>query len=184
MCYRCGRPVEQPVARCSDCRSPEPAFRVARAAAAYRGVARDALMTFKLGGERRAARPMAALIAQRVGPIDANVTTFVPASRSSMAERGFNTARELARALAPLIRVPCAGLLQKTRETSDQASLGRADRRSNLAGAFRARAAADRVVLVDDVMTTGATADACARALRAAGARDVMVLTFARAGDL
>ena len=127
---------------------------------------------------------MAALIARRVGRVDADVMTFVPASRSSLAERGFNTACELTRALAPMMRVPAVNLLHKTRETSDQAALGRAERRRNLAGAFRARPVSGRVALVDDVMTTGATADGCARALRAAGARDVIVVTFARAGDL
>ena len=64
-----------------------------------------------------------------------------------------------------------------------QASLDRAGRRRNLDGAFVSLRAPERVLLVDDVMTTGATADACARALRAAGALDVMVVTFARAGD-
>jgi ComF family protein len=140
-------------------------------------------MSFKLGGERRAARPMAAMIAQRVGRIDADLITFVPASRASTAERGFNTARELARALAPAVGVRCAGALEKTRETSDQAALGRTERRRNLAGAFRARPVGGRIVLVDDVMTTGATADGCARALKEAGAREVIVVTFARAGD-
>jgi ComF family protein len=183
MCARCGRPVLRPVSACADCRDPVPAFTVARAPAAYRGVARDVLMSFKLGGERRAARPMAGLMVRSVGGLDADVITFVPASRTSSAERGFNTAQELARALAPLVRLPCAGLIRKTRETADQAALGRDQRRRNLAGAFRAGRVAGRVLLVDDVMTTGATADACARALRAAGALDVMVVTFARAGD-
>jgi len=73
--------------------------------------------------------------------------------------------------------------LRKVRETADQASLDRAGRRRNLDGAFVSLRVPERVLLVDDVMTTGATADACARALRAAGAFEVMVVTFARAGD-
>src|SRR2546423_766409 len=66
MCARCGRPVSRSVARCADCREPEPAFSVARAPAAYRGVARDVLMSFKLGGERRAARKMAEMMSRSV----------------------------------------------------------------------------------------------------------------------
>jgi predicted amidophosphoribosyltransferase len=123
------------------------------------------------------------MMARSVRDLTADAITFVPASRTSMAERGFNTAQELARALASLVRTPCTGLLRKTRETADQAALGRDQRRTNLADAFRAGRTPGRVLLVDDVMTTGATADACARALRTAGALDVMVLTFARAGD-
>src|ERR1044071_4544497 len=61
MCARCGRPAVRAVERCADCREPDPAFRIARAPAAYRGVARDVLMSFKLGGERRAARRMAGM---------------------------------------------------------------------------------------------------------------------------
>jgi ComF family protein len=141
-------------------------------------------MTFKLGGERRAAVHMAEAMSGCLRPMDGDVISFVPASRASMAERGFNTAHELARALSSRTRVPCARLLRKVRETADQASLDRRGRRMNLEGAFAARPAPSRVVLVDDVMTTGATADACARALREAGALDVMVVTFARAGDV
>lgn len=184
MCARCGRPVSRSVARCADCREPEPAFSVARAPAAYRGVARDVLMSFKLGGERRAARTMAEMMTRCVAAMHGDALTFVPSSRTSMAERGFNTAQELARALARSVQLPNVRLLRKTRETPDQASLDRAGRRMNLAGAFVSAPSPRRVILVDDVMTTGATADSCARALRAAGALDVMVVTFARAGDL
>src|SRR5213082_3402329 len=106
MCARCGRPTARAVLDCADCREPAPAFSVARAPAAYRGVARDVLMSFKLGGERRAARPMAGLMAGCARELMADVITFVPSSRASLAERGFNTARELARALAPTVRIP------------------------------------------------------------------------------
>ena len=183
MCARCGRPVSRPVSRCADCREPEPAFSVARAPAAYRGVARDVLMAFKLGGERRAARAMAAMMSRCTETMRADALTYVPSSRASMTERGFNTAQELARALSKIVGRPNVRLLKKIRETADQASLDRAGRRMNLDGAFASAPAPPRLILIDDVMTTGATADACARALRAAGALDVMVVTFARAGD-
>jgi predicted amidophosphoribosyltransferase len=140
-------------------------------------------MTFKLGGERRAARMMGEYMARAVLDVAADVVTFVPATRRSVSARGFNPAEELARSLARALRIPWAPLLTKVRETTDQAELGRIERRRNVEGAFRARPMKARVLLVDDVMTTGATADACARALRAAGARDVVVVTFARAGD-
>jgi len=126
---------------------------------------------------------MAVMMARCTRTMSADALTFVPSSRASMAERGFNTAHELARALSKVVRLPNVRLLRKIRETADQASLDRAGRRVNLAGAFVSAPAPSRVILVDDVMTTGATADACARALRAAGALDVLVVTFARAGD-
>jgi predicted amidophosphoribosyltransferase len=141
-------------------------------------------MSFKLGGERRAARKMAEMMSRCAAQMQGDALTFVPSSRTSMAERGFNSAQELARGLSRLVGVPCVRLLRKTRETADQAALDRAGRRTNLAGAFVSAPPPRRVILVDDVMTTGTTADSCARALRAAGALDVTVVTFARAGDL
>jgi len=140
-------------------------------------------MTFKLGGERRAAPAMASMMLRVARDLDAERLTFVPSSRRSMAERGFNPAEALARPLARALRLPCGPLLRKIRETADQAELGRDARRHNLAGAFHARRTRGRILLVDDVMTTGATGDACARALLEAGAAEVVVATFARAGS-
>jgi predicted amidophosphoribosyltransferase len=111
-----------------------------------------------------------------------DAVAFVPATRRSVHERGFNPAEELARPIANGMKAPLRRLLTKTRDTADQAGLGPAQRRANLAGAFEAKAAPRRVLLVDDIFTTGATADACAAALIAAGATTVDVVTFARAG--
>lgn len=180
-CARCGSPAGFETDECRDCREPAPAFRRARAAAAYAGPARDALVAFKLLGERRAARRLAAWMLEAAGALEGDAVAFVPATRASVAARGFNPAEELARRVARGLGLPVVPLLRKVRETADQAGLGRAARRGNLRGAFRARPAPPRVLLVDDVLTTGATADACARALRRAGARQIDVLTFARA---
>src|SRR5438105_1625062 len=76
-CKRCGRPAARAVARCPDCRDPAPAFEVARAAAVYAGVARDALMTFKLGGERRSAPQLADYMMRSIQAAQADLLTFV-----------------------------------------------------------------------------------------------------------
>ena len=138
-------------------------------------------MAFKVGGERRAsadlARAMAA-VAHRLG--EADTVTFVPATARSMAARGFNPAEELASHVARAVRLPCARLLRKTMETADQTDLSRSERARNVRDAFVAGPAPGaRVLLVDDILTTGATADECARALRAAGAAQIAILTFA-----
>jgi predicted amidophosphoribosyltransferase len=148
----------------------------------YEGPAREALKAFKLAGERRSARALAAWmfpVARSLLPVDA--LTWVPATRRSEAERGFVPAAELARALARALGVPAARLLVKVRATRDQAELGREARRANLAGAFvPVGPVPARVLLVDDVLTTGATIEACAHALVAGGGREVSVVTFAR----
>ncbi len=179
-CLRCGLPARADVDGCADCASLQPAFATARAPARYEGVARDVLMTFKLGGERRAASRLAATMVRALPEVD--LLTAVPSDRKALAARGFNPAEELARAVAALTGVPYRRLMRKVRTTADQAGLGRLARRANLTGAFSSGPVAGVVLLVDDVMTTGATADVCARALLSAGARSVHILTFARAG--
>jgi ComF family protein len=108
----------------------------------------------------------------------------VPLSRDRERERGFNQAALLAERLARGLGAPFrVRWLARTRATAPQTELDAAARRANVRGAFVASTAAAGadVVLVDDVLTTGATASECARALRAAGARAVGVLTVARA---
>jgi predicted amidophosphoribosyltransferase len=158
------------------------AFGHSHAAAVYEGPAREALKAFKLLGERRTARWLAKRMVSVARPLGGNVVTWVPSTRASEAARGFNPAEELARPLARSLRLPIRRLLTKRRETLDSAGLSREQRRANLFEAFAARGVATgHVLLVDDIFTTGATADGCSRALRLAGAREVSVVTFARA---
>ena len=109
----------------------------------------------------------------------------VPLHPRRRAERGYNQSELLARALAPRLALGvAAGALVRRKDTAPQTGLSAAARRQNVSGAFAVRRRAlvvDRaVILVDDVLTTGATARACALALRAAGAREVRLLTVAR----
>jgi len=181
-CAKCGKPEGAPVARCRDCLGRSLAFDRARAAASYEGPAREALKAFKLGGERRTARVLARwMVPAALSLGGSSAVTWVPSTRRSDAARGFTPAEEIARPLAGALGVPGRRLLAKTRETRDQAGLSQRERRANLHDAFAPMARIPaRVLLVDDIMTTGATADACATALKAAGARRVLVVTFAR----
>jgi predicted amidophosphoribosyltransferase len=156
-------------------------FGHAHAAAIYEGPAREALKAFKLLGERRAARWITRRMIHVARPLEGSVVTWVPSTRASEAARGFNPAEELARPLAHSLRLPARRLLAKRRDTLDSSGLSKEQRRVNLLDAFTARRAiAGHVLLVDDIFTTGATADECAKALRLAGAREVSVVTFAR----
>ena len=113
----------------------------------------------------------------------ADVITFIPPDGDRSVKRGHQPARDLADALGERWSLPVSSLLERVRPVARQTSLSRVERRRNVRGAFRAtaRRVPPNVVLVDDVYTTGATADAAAAALRAAGAGQVLVVTFARA---
>lgn len=109
------------------------------------------------------------------------LVTWVPMPRSRSRERWVDHARMLAEATARQIQLPCAGLLERTRDIRTQRGLDRAQRLENVKNGFAARTAIDHpVLLIDDVLTTGATAQACCEALTAAGAARVVVLTATR----
>jgi ComF family protein len=189
-CARCGAPEPTGDAgaprACGPCTIEPPPWDWARAAADYTGVVRDAIHAFKFERRRALARPLAALVlAQWGGILRTGVSALVPvpATRAREAERGFNQAALLAERVAVDVDVPVrARWLARVRATRAQSDLGAAERRANVRGAFAAApaAAGRHVVVVDDVLTTGATAAECARALRAAGAARVGVLTVAR----
>ncbi|MHB8510894.1 MAG: double zinc ribbon domain-containing protein [Actinomycetota bacterium] len=179
VCKRCGAPLPQTARHCSECFGRTLAFDSARSAAEYEGSARDALLAFKLLGERRSATALArAMLRVCATP---TLIAFVPATRRSMRERGFNQSEALARSIARFTGVRVVNAIARSSETADLASLDRDQRRSALDEAFIARRKIrGSVLLVDDIYTTGATTHACARALKQGGASIVNVVTFAR----
>jgi ComF family protein len=188
-CAGCGSPLG--AGTCPPCPlGPGAPIRRARAWGAYRGadaeqpVAR-ALAAFKYGGAMRLGRRMAAAMASRAPDASVSLVAPVPLHPRRLRRRGFNQSAVLARHLARALgRAAAPRLLARTRDTPSQTALAAAARRANVAGAFAVRRPAAvrgvQVLLVDDVWTSGATALAAAAALRAAGARAVDVLTFAR----
>jgi predicted amidophosphoribosyltransferase len=182
LCARCGCPTAWPVERCGECAGRRLAFASARAAVAYAGPARALVSAWKERGLRRAGAVAAELVAATVPRPSVEALTFVPGDGDRVGWRGLNTAEELARALAVRWGLPVEPLLARRRSVRPQRGLPGAARAANVRGAFRARGAVPRAVaLVDDVYTTGATANAAARELRRGGARTVHVVAFARA---
>ena len=155
---------------------------------AYTGPGRAALQALKYDGERRLVPVLARAMAARwrVAGIGADLVTHVPVHQDRRRSRGFDQAELLGRAVAAQLRLPFASLLERTTATRAQYALGRGARAANVGRAFAAAPrAADLVrgrwiLLVDDVVTTGATLSACAEALRESGAAAVCGLTVAR----
>jgi ComF family protein len=192
LCWKCGAPSRAdlpeecwPSVRCRRCDAE--AFTHARTCGAYEGALRAAVLRLKhephVGG--RVARLMAA--AQRRPPLDsATLVIPVPLHPERERERGFNQAALLARRLAGLCRLPCDewSLARTAHAEKHRAGMDARDRRATVERAFHVArprlVEGQRVLLIDDVFTTGATASACALALMEAGAAEVFVLTVAR----
>jgi predicted amidophosphoribosyltransferase len=180
LCARCGAPTAWPVERCRECAGRRLAFASARAAVGYDAAARRLVHAWKERGLRRLAAEAARLVAERVPPPEVDALSFVPADRGRRLERGHNPAERLALELSAIWDLPCLPLLERTRGGRQRGSSA-AERRT-VRGSFRPTGAAPRsVAVIDDVYTTGATAAAAATALRAAGARRVDAIAFARA---
>ena len=192
-CERCGDPVAGTVAgpfECAWCRKAAPAFDWARSAIRYDGEARTWLRRFKYNAGTWLLEDLAGwlLALWRVCPASVRTADFiasVPLHPKRERERGFNQAALLGDALARRVGIPFRGrLLWRRRATETQTHLTAAQRLHNVRGVFTVpwprTVRGARIALVDDVMTTGATVNECARALKAAGAAAVMVLTVAR----
>jgi len=185
-CRRCWRPGPD-AAECLDCRLRPPAFDGLRAAFVYQGPARELVHGLKYRGLTALGEPMARLIIEHLGDElrDADLVAAVPLSGRRQRSRGYNQARVLARAIALELGLPLLSRgLARLRHTPPQARSADAETRArNVVGAFACREgtlAGARVLLVDDVTTTGATLSSCAGALKQAGAASVLALAFAR----
>jgi ComF family protein len=159
--------------------------------APFAGPVRSALHDLKYAGERRLAEPLGAAIARRWARVGAGAGIVVPVPVHAERERrrGYDQAALIADAAARHLGLPLAHALERGRATIAQFELGRDERAANVAGAFRLRAskalegraiAGRWVLLVDDVVTTGATLAACGRTLEEAGARAVSAIAVAR----
>lgn len=181
LCARCGKPTQWPVNRCGECAGRRLAFAAARAAVAYDDRVRRFVRGWKERGLRRLAAAAADGVVEAIPAPEVAALTFVPPDRSRGLERGHQPAERLARELGERWSLPVESLLGRTRPAARQRGLSLADRRRNVAGAFApARGSPGSVCLVDDVYTSGSTANAAASALRRGGARRVEVVTFAR----
>ena len=200
---RCGDSLPEPggaefVTLCRSCRLVPPPFERAVAYGVYQDRLRDAIHAFKYGRMHPTARGLGRMLADAIARLAGEspkemLVVPVPLHRSKLAKRGFNQARLLAREALRLLgkshpawKLKLApGTLMRLRETRSQAGLTTRQRRLNVNGAFSVSdpgaVAGRHILLIDDIMTTGATARAAAQALIRAGAESVRVATLARA---
>ncbi len=174
---------------CGACLTHPPHYDTARAHFLYEGSVRDLIHSFKYSRMTHLRKPLALLTLQgmREFVTDQNPHFIVPVPlhRSRLRERGFNQAVLLGSVLSHQLSLPIrTNVLVRTRPTEPQIELPAAERRSNVKGAFaviRQESVADkRILLLDDVMTTGSTMDECAKELKKAGAAAVIAVTVAR----
>jgi predicted amidophosphoribosyltransferase len=171
-----------PVSRCRECSGRRLAFASARAAVAYQDPVPALVAAWKERGLRRLAELTAEIVCETIARPDAHAIAFVPPDGDRSVRRGHHPAQRLARELGRRWTLPVIGTLGRARTPRPQRGLTLIERRRNVRGAFVAhQRVPSRLVLVDDVYTTGATASAAASALRRNGARRVDVVTFARA---
>jgi len=192
VCDGCGAPFEYdlgPGARCPGCHAKPHAFDRARAACLYDDGSRDLILKLKHADRTDLAPLFARWISRAAADLlaDADAVLPVPMHRLRMLSRRYNQAAEIARPLAVASGVAYwPDALVRQRRTESQAGKSASGRKRNLSGAitaaagWRRRIAGSKLVIIDDVLTTGATADACARALKAAGAARVDLAVIAR----
>ncbi|NPV27627.1 MAG: ComF family protein [Firmicutes bacterium] len=194
ICRRCGKflhgelgPFSQPLF-CLDCQMSRPTYTLARAVGPYEGRLKEVVHRLKYQKKRWLARPLGQLIAEAVQGEPAfgaaEVVVPVPLHQAKYRRRGFNQAELLGQTLARELGLPFGkGALVRLIDTPAQTELGREERQHNLTGAFAVKQPTmvreKRVLLVDDVLTTGSTAGECSRVLMEAGARQVLVAVVA-----
>jgi len=189
-CGICGRSLKDNEKLCAECRRSKFYFTRAHSAYLYEGVIKELIHKFKYNKKLYLSGMLSSLMADFIKAdlrildgIDA--ITYVPLSSHRLRTRGFNQAKVLASHLAREFGLPLSDTLKKLRSTRNQNELSRDDRLVNLRGSFRMIGNADilkgqRVLLIDDVMTTGATLDECSKTLLGGGACEVSCLTLAR----
>jgi ComF family protein len=187
-CFRCSFPLPLALGEadvCGACAADPPIYERARAALVYDAHARRLALDLKRGGRRDGLPVFASWMASAAAPLlaEADFIACAPMHWTRLAARGFNQAAWLAQGLSRASGKPWRpGLLKRVKRRKSQEGLSASERRRNVAGAIKAGGRLDgqTVLVVDDVFTTGATLEACARALKRAGATQVHGVTLAR----
>lgn len=195
-CVKCGKLLEEGYRheQCRDCRDHERVFDRGYSCMLYGLYEKEMIRAFKYKGRSYYARPLAELMYDRVEPllgeeIRADLVCPVPMYHRKVLRRGYNQAELLARGVAERMDLPMRKLLCRTRKTVPMSRLSGAERRENLKDAIAmapgaARLAAGKnILLIDDIFTSGSTADTCAKILKQAGCGTVTVLCLAAGGN-
>ncbi|MDP1758759.1 MAG: ComF family protein [Thermodesulfovibrionales bacterium] len=169
---------------CKECLTHSPSFSVVLNYGIYSDARAEAINLMKFSGLRRFANPLGKLLLNLEMP-ECDGIIPVPLSKNALRERGFNQSLLMAKVISKNLRIPVhMDTLLKIKDTLPQVGLNAKERMKNLRGAFKAsgKISSLRLLLLDDVMTTGATARECSKTLMSAGAKEVIVITLARAG--
>lgn len=184
ICLSCGVSMSDEADYCIRCENSDFKFALNRAPMIYDGEAKSLIYAMKFGGKRYLAATIGAMMVDEFikRRMSADIAVYVPMTGTEEKKRGFNQSELLAREVADRLNMPLLPALVKIKETSAQKQLTGKEREDNLDGAFVCtfnQVKGRRMLLIDDVFTTGATANACSKALLKAGAKDVRVLTAA-----
>lgn len=181
-CLRCGRHKVGSGDYCDECISVSTYVDEARSSVIYDGIAKDFVHRLKFGFAKYLVPYMVEYMVDTLNSTAWKVdcVTFVPMHAKAQKKRGYNQARLLAELIAERYDTKCLQLIVKNKETPNQARLKKSDRIENLKNAYESvEKAPDKILLVDDVMTTGATLNECAKILKRNGTKIVYALTFA-----
>ena len=194
ICKLCGRyllpyPGAEDVvgAECPECSSGGSwPFTAARAAGAYEGLLKEAVRQLKYNNARWLVEPLVGLLAEVYHREEcftgAEIIVTVPMTKRKLRQRGYNQAELLGRELSGLIKMPVQGAVAKVIDTPAQVGLGRSEREGNLTGVFKligSSVIGKKIIVIDDIFTTGSTLSAVSRTLTAGGAREAVGLTLA-----
>ena len=184
-CKRCGTCIEGAEDYCNNCAFDKIYFDKGYSAFVYDGTVRASILKFKFGNCGNFARVFAkflAAVATRQG-IEFDLVAYAPMSRKSLKKRGYNQAQLLAQHFCAILECneKLVNAIAKIKETEPQESLGKEKRKTNLVGAYKCVSDVEgkRVLVIDDIKTTGATLNECAKVLKKAGATSVIGLTIA-----
>ena len=182
ICLNCGVSIDNEAEICDRCQNNSSVFKINRSPLIYDGSARDMIHALKFGGKKYLVKTIGAMMADTFLKyhMEGEIIVPVPMTDKDERKRGFNQAELLAYEVGARLNIPVLPALKKTRVTSNQKELSGKDRRENLEKAFEVvfpQVKDRKILLIDDIFTTGATANECAKALLKGKCREVSVLT-------